>query len=208
MRFRLLIVFALVICSAARAQRVFTGGTFDYNTGIGDRYTYGIGFHVEANPFRSENFYLNWHYSIGTNSHGEFYGHAGMSLLFYRSEEWWLGVNSFEGLLGAFIVPLIIPNGVTYYLPYGQEMLNGRHVRMGVYCNPVVLEYWNSRPYKVTSWTIETGTKFLIEIGDNRFIYLGGGVSFTNNIRRAARLAGFGNEDLVHVQIGLVGWTP
>lgn len=202
----LLVFFALVFCTALRSQAVYTGGTFDYNTGIGERYTYGIGFHVEANPFRSDNWYLNWHYSIGANTHGEFYGHGGMSLLFYKSNEWW-SINTFEGWLGAIIVPLIIPNGVTYYLPNQPVLRNGKHLRIGMYCNPVALEYWDAKPYKVTSWTIESGAKILVEVANNRYVYLAGGVSFTNNIRGAGRRVGFGSEDLVHLQLGLLGWT-
>lgn len=206
MRFPLLLLLVMLCCTNVHSQGVYSGATFDYNTGIGERYTYGIGFHLEARVFRPKNLYLNWHYSIGANTHGEFYGHGGMSLLLYKDSDWWR-VNSWEGLVGAVIGPLFIPNGVTYYLPNQPMLRNGRHVRIGMYCNPISLEYWNTKPYKVTSWTIESGAKLLYELDNHKFIYLAGGVSFTNNIRRAGRRAGFGSEELVHIQLGLLGWT-
>lgn len=205
MRSFILAVSLLTFTSFVKAQGVYAGPTLDYNSGIGERYTYGIGFHFEARVFRPKNLYLNWHYSIGSNTHGEFYGHGGMSLLFYKDNDWW-SVNTWEELMGAVIGPLIIPNGVTYYLPNQIRLHNRKHVRIGIYCNPIALEYWNMKPYKVTSWTIESGAKLLWEVGNDRFIYFAGGVSFTNNLRRQ-RTTGYGSEELLHIQLGLLSWT-
>ena len=183
------------------------GFTADYNSGIGERYTYGLGMHCEASVWHCENLYFNWHYSFGSNTHGELYGHGGLSLLLYRYDDWWDNIHSFEDLFGTLVCPLLIPNGVTYYLPDHTSACKRKPFRIGLYCNPIAMDFWRMEPAKVTSWTIETGAKLLYETKGDQILYLAGGVSFTNNLRRYRPYTGYGNEELVHVQIGLLGWS-
>jgi hypothetical protein len=195
-------VFSTFLC---KGQQGYSGVTFDYNSGIGERYTYGLGLHMEMRCTRTKNLYFNWHYSLGSNTHGEMYGHGGLSLLLYRYDDWWDNVHSWDELVGTIIAPIMIPNGVTYYLPQKSKACKDHRIRMGIYCNPIAMDYWNMKPRKVTSWTIESGCKLLWEINDNRVLYFAGGVSFTNNMRPAARGTGYGNEELISIQLGMLG---
>lgn len=196
------LVFTVTFC---KSQDCYYGMTADFNTGVGERYTYGLGLHTEFRCARTKNLYFNWHYSIGMNTHSEFYGHGGLSLLLYKSDDWWrAGTGTWEEFVGMLIGPIIIPNGVTYYFPQQQSAYKMKAFRFGVYCNPIAMDFWDSKPYKVTSWTIECGGKMLYETKAGPIWYFAGGVSFTNNMRRAGRTAGFGSEELVQIQIGLL----
>lgn len=205
MHFRLLLLFAFLSCANLRAQEFYSGVTFDYNSGIGERYTYGLGLHFEARAWRCKNLYFNWHYALGSNTHGELYGHGGMSLLLYKDSDWWR-TSSLGEFMGVLIGPLFIPNGVTYYFPDQVNRKKQRDVRLGVYCNPISLEFWNMEPHKVTSWSVETGAKLLWQMQGGKVLYLSGGVNFTNNLRRQ-RVTGYGNEQLVQLQLGILGWS-
>ncbi|HTF05660.1 MAG TPA: hypothetical protein VK826_16650 [Bacteroidia bacterium] len=200
--FTALLIFTL---TTTKAQDRYFGATLDYNSGIGERYTYGLGLHLEANVWKSKNLYFNWHYSLGFNTHSEFYGHGGISLLLYKSRDWWMGGDgTWEGALAILIGPLICPNGVTYYFPMHSTAYQLKPFRFGVYCNPLGMDYWDLEPFKVTSWTVETGAKVLYHTHAGPVWYLAAGVSFTNNIRRQGRVYGYGNEQLVQVQLGLL----
>jgi hypothetical protein len=205
MRIPLLAVIFTCIFAQSSAQEGYVGMTVDFNTGIGERYTYGLGLHTEMRCPRTENLYFNWHYGIGSNTHGEVYGHAGLSLMLYRSDTWWNNIHTWDDFLGTLLGPLLIPNGVTYYLPQHSNACRDHRLRIGMYCNPIAMEYWNTKPLKVTSWTVEGGCKLLWETKGDQIVYLAGGVSFTNNLRRDGRSVGFGNEQLIHIQLGLLG---
>lgn len=204
MRFLLSAVFVLSMCFV-RAQSGYAGFTGDFNTGIGERYTYGLGLHVEARVWRCNNLYFNWHYGAGSNTHGEFYGRGGLTVLAYGVREWW-GYRASTWQEAAIIVvgPLVVPNGMTYYFPNELYAANGNRVRLGVYCNPIALEYWSMKPYKVTSWTLEAGAKILYYTKNDRVVYLAAGTGLTHNIRPQARGTGYGNEPLVQVQLGIL----
>jgi hypothetical protein len=199
---RILLLFFVFFFAKANAQEFIGGLTADYNSGIGERYTYGIGAHLEARVWKTKNFYLNWHYAAGSNTHSEFYAHGGLALLMYKSEDWWdTNVNSWEELVGLVIGPAICPLGMTYYV----ANFHNNDYRFGLYCNPLALDYWNMSPHKVTSWTLETGAKFLWYVSDERVLYVSGGVSFCNNIRKGSN--GYGDETLIGMQIGLLRYS-
>lgn len=206
-KFLLTAVLVLAVL-LVKAQESYYGITADYNSGIGERYTYGLGLHTELRVAKTKNLYLNWHYSIGMNTHNELYAHGGLSLLLYRSDDWWTsGDGTLGSALATLLGPIIIPNGVTYYFPRQTAACKEQPWRFGVYCNPIAMDFWNTKPYKVTSWTIESGAKVLYETRMGPVWYFAGGVSLTNNLRRAGRAAGFGNETLLQLQIGLLGIT-
>jgi hypothetical protein len=207
-RFLLTTLLILSLVPAKTQSRRYCGATIDYNSGIGERYTYGLGFHLEATAWKSKNLYFNWHYSLGFNTHSEFYGHGGISLLLYKSREWWSGgTGSWEEAMAVLIGPLILPTGITYYFPTNSNACKMKPFRFGVYCNPLAMDHWELEPFKVTSWTVETGGKMLYHTQAGAVWYVAAGVSFTNNIRRQGRITGYGNEQLVQVQIGLLhGW--
>lgn len=201
MRQALFLVVLFMFVGKISAQEFIAGLTADYNSGIGERYTYGVGLHTEIR-IKKSNWYFNWHYGAGSNTHGEFYAHAGLPVLLYKSEDWWdTPVDDWEGALGLLLGPVICPSGITYYTP---RQVN-KDYRLGIYCNPLALDYWQMQPYKVASWTVESGAKFLWYMSDQRLLYIAGGVSFTNNIRRGYRW--YGNETLVGLQIGLLGYA-
>jgi hypothetical protein len=205
MRISLLAIILICLFSPSRAQSGYVGCTADYNSGIGERYTYGLGLHAEFRVRKCENLYFNWHYSIGSNTHGELYGHGGLSLLLYKDPDWWrYAGNSWESALGALFGPLLIPNGMTYYLPNYTRVYD-HNVRIGIYCNPIAMEHWDTSPFKVTSWTIEGGAKLLWETKGDRVVYLAGGIGVTHNMRRIRSFGDYGNEELVHIQLGLLG---
>lgn len=206
MRIFLPALFFVCFFTQLRAQNGYAGFTGDFNSGIGERYTYGLGLHVEARVRRCENLYFNWHYSIGSNTHGELYGHGGMSLLVYRSDAWWtFRPSSWDELAVQVIGPLLVPNGITYYMPSHSSPCSEKRTRIGIYCNPIVMEHWNTKPFKVTSWTIEGGVKFLYEMENDRVLYCAGGFSVTNNVRRQRSYGDYGNEEMVQLQIGILG---
>jgi|GEM_PF-1674109 hypothetical protein len=206
MRKSLLILIFICGFTQLNAQKVFTGFTADWNSGIGERYTYGLGWHLEARMWRCENLYFNWHYSIGSNTHGELYGHGGLSLLLYKSDIWWRSGTGPDDALATLLGPLLIPNGVTYYLPQGPAYAcKPKPMRIGIYCNPLAMDFWNMQPAKVTSWTVESGVKILYTLPGDQILYLSGGLSVTNNMRRNRPYGDYGNEELVHIQFGIMG---
>lgn len=202
--FLLTIIFVFAL-RFAHGQECYAGLTGDFNSGIGERYTYGLGVHVEARVWNCENLYFNWHYTFGSNSHEEMYLHGGMSLLIYRNPAWWLGARGDgRAFLITLLGPLVVPNGMTYYLPRSSSNWMNKRLRVGVYCNPLAMDYWDAKPYKVTSWTVEYGTKLLWETNSGRILYLAGGLSLTNNMRRQQAYNGYGTEELVHIQVGIL----
>lgn len=202
MRKLLFVAFFIGITGTISAQELITGLTADYNTGIGERYTYGLGLHAEHRLGEHSNWYLNWHYTVGSNTHGEFYAHAGIPILLYRSGDWWdTPVRDVEDALAILLGPLICPSGVTYYV----KRMPSQDYRFGLYCNPLAFDYWKMKPYQVASWTIESGVKFLWYMNDDRVLYISGGLNLTNNIRRGYRW--YGNEALIGIQVGLLGYA-
>ena len=172
----LLLVFTL---SRVQAQQSFIGLSADYNSGLNFQGTYGLGVHVEVRVANTDNLYFNWHYGLGGTDNTEFYARGGMSLLLYGSRDWWsTPVNDIYGLLGLIIGPIICPNGMTYYFPQPRRS----DFRIGIYANPLILEFWDKKPVSVTSWTLEGGVKILYTTNSTAVFFAGIGGSKTNNL--------------------------
>lgn len=191
-----------MVFSAVKAQHSYFGFTGDYNTGIGERYTYGLGMHLEMAVSGCDNLYFNWHYTLGSNTHSEVYFHGAVPVMLYRTRFWWdMPVDDFNGLMALLFAPACCPSGMTYYLP-GEKQFRRNHYRFGIYCDPLALDIWQTEPHKVTSWTIDSGAKCIISTHSDMCWYISSGVAFTNNMRRGAH--GFGNEVLFELQLGIM----
>lgn len=194
-------LLSLIVCASYAQQRYF-GFTADYNSGIGERYTYGLGMHLELQVTGCDNLYFNWHYTLGSNTHSELYFHAPLPIMLYRTRLWWdTPISDLGDVAALLIAPVCCPSGMTYYLP-AHHKFSGNKYRFGMYLDPLSLDVWQMNPHKVTSWTIDSGIKCIISTRSDMCFYFSSGVAFTNNVRRGAH--GFGNEALIQVQVGIL----
>lgn len=192
---------ALTLSPAAiHAQYTYYGLTADYNSGIGERYTYGLGVHAELRACDNSNLYFNFHYSLGTNTHGEIYARGPVTLELYRRLNWpkYQSKHGKGSSLLLLVAPLICPIGITWYIPEKPK----QQYRFGFYCNPLTMDYWNIDKGGVTSWSVESGVKLIRKLPGQKVFYISGGVLFTHNYRNSTR---YDDQPLAGIQIGILG---
>ena len=199
----LLLLLFILIFANAKAQRTYYGVTCDYNSGLGQRYSYGMGINFEAHIRGLENVYFNWHYAIGSTTHSDMYARGPISVLLYKSEEWWEpGPHATIGsALMMVILPSMCPVGISVYTPRTHHT----GLRYGFYCNPLEVDFWDQHPAPVTSWTIEGGLKLIAETQSGACLYFSIGASSTHNLTKSRQQPlDYGDENTLCISLGLL----
>lgn len=163
----------------ANSQSGYLGLNFDFNSSLRTQHTFAGDFHAEARLGKQSNWYLNWDFALGANVQSDFYARANILILAYGSRDFWRSLgNSNNGgaVICMALAPLLCPVGLTnyFYTSYNGDF------RMGIYLNPMHLDYWDSKN-PVRSWSVHGGLKILYHWQGNSNIYLKfGGINIFN----------------------------